>query len=248
MAAELEFAFSRLRPSGDKVGSTGGVASGPVSFIRPFDTATDVVKQGGTRRGANMGVLHVTHPDIMQFVTSKADGDLQNFNISVMVTDDFMDAVHTDSMYWLINPATKECVKEQSAREVFHAIIAMAWQTGDPGLLFIDRINSKGNPNPHLGLIEATNPCFAGDNWIATSDGMRQVKDLVGIPFDSLIGEEAYPSTDAGFFTTGVRQVVKITTKEGYSLRVTPEHKIWKVDVGVVSATELEPGDKIQLS
>ena len=153
------FAFSQLRPSGDVVGSTGGIASGPVSFIRAFDTATDVVKQGGTRRGANMGILHVTHPDIMKFIRSKEDGqNLSNFNISVAVTEEFMEKAERGENYDLINPRTGVVTEQLNAREVFAELVEMAWTTGDPGIIFLDRIN-RDNPNPQLGSIESTNPC-----------------------------------------------------------------------------------------
>ena len=153
------FAFSRLRPEGDVVGSTGGVASGPVSFIRAFDTATDVVKQGGTRRGANMGILDVTHPDILKFIKSKEDGQtLVNFNISVGVNADFMEKVKRGESYDLVNPRTGRTTGQLNAREVFELLADMAWKTGDPGLVFLDIIN-RDNPNPQLGRIESTNPC-----------------------------------------------------------------------------------------
>ncbi len=153
------FSFSRLRPAGDVVGSTGGVASGPVSFIRAFDTATDVVKQGGTRRGANMGILNVDHPDVLHFIRSKEDGqNLNNFNISIGVTDDFMEKMKSGQDYDLINPRTKAVVGQLNAREIFQEAVDMAWKTGDPGLVFLDKIN-RDNPNPQLGKIESTNPC-----------------------------------------------------------------------------------------
>ena len=153
------FSFSRLRPTGDVVGSTGGIASGPVSFIRAFDTATDVVKQGGTRRGANMAIIDVTHPDIMEFIHSKQDKvNLSNFNISVGVTEDFMEKVENDQYYNLVNPRNGKHVGTAHAPYVFEQITQMAWETGDPGLIFLDRINDD-NPNPHLGPIESTNPC-----------------------------------------------------------------------------------------
>lgn len=153
------FSFSRLRPEGDTVGSTGGVASGPVSFMRAFDTATDVTKQGGTRRGANMAILNVNHPDIEKFITAKEKGDaLTNFNLSVAVTDEFMKAVTEAAEYDLINPRNNAIVGKRNAREIFDKIVDMAWRTGDPGLVFIDRIN-RDNPTPNLGVIESTNPC-----------------------------------------------------------------------------------------
>ncbi len=153
------FSFSRLRPEGDVVGSTGGVASGPVSFINAFDAATDVVKQGGTRRGANMGILDVTHPDIIKFIRAKEDGQhLVNFNISVAITEEFMERVQRNEEYDLVNPHTGQVTGQLNAKEVLELITQLAWQTGDPGIVFLDRINRE-NPNPQLGAIESTNPC-----------------------------------------------------------------------------------------
>src|SRR5215204_3597179 len=153
------FAFSRLRPSNDVVKSTMGVASGPVSFMKLYDASTEVVKQGGTRRGANMGILRVDHPDIRDFVTCKLDvTQITNFNISVGVTNAFMEAVKKGDMFDLISPRSGEVVGHEDAREIFDLMIHGAWSTGEPGVFFIDQANQY-NPVPHLGSYEATNPC-----------------------------------------------------------------------------------------
>ena len=153
------FDFSRLRPKGDIVRSTKGVASGPVSFMRIFDTGTEIIKAGGKRRGAMMAVLRVDHPDVLEFITSKQQpGFLSNFNISVAVTDDFMKAVDEGEEYWLVNPRNKEKTKKLIARDVWNLMAKSAWMSGDPGVIFIDEIN-RHNPTPLVGKIESTNPC-----------------------------------------------------------------------------------------
>jgi ribonucleoside-diphosphate reductase alpha chain len=152
------FSFSPLRPEGDIVHSTGGVASGPVSFMKVFDAATEAIKQGGRRRGASMGVLSVHHPDIRRFVRAKRERSLSNFNISVAATDVFMEAVEEGKSIPLVNPRTGRAVGMEDARELLWEMADNAWRSGDPGMIFIDEVN-RHNPIPGLGKLEATNPC-----------------------------------------------------------------------------------------
>ncbi|MDD1648735.1 MAG: adenosylcobalamin-dependent ribonucleoside-diphosphate reductase, partial [Methanomicrobiales archaeon] len=153
------FSFSRLRPKDDFVKSTGGVASGPLSFMTVFDSSTEVIKQGGKRRGANMGILRIDHPDIEDFIIVKEkEGVLSNFNLSVAITDKFMAAVEKDADFELINPRTKKVCRKIKARVLWNLLCLMSWKNGEPAVIFIDTIN-KSNPTPSIGKIESTNPC-----------------------------------------------------------------------------------------
>lgn len=256
------FFFGELRPEGSMVKSTGGIASGPASFIKAFDAATDVVKQGGTRRGANMGILNVDHPDILKFIELKLNGGLENFNISVSVTEEFMQAVQNNTKYGLHDPRTGDLVEEPLARAVFQRICDTAWATGDPGIVFMDKINDT-NWNPQLGPIRSTNPCWSGDTKVWTINGPKR--------FDELVGQEVpvltmFDSKYMGFrMMRNIRQtsrkskVLKITlerrsrtqdgsvTKES-SITVTPTHTLFLKmgkTIKKVQAKDLYPGDSL---
>ena len=261
------FSFSRLRPKNDLVRSTMGVASGPVSFMRVFDMATETIKQGGTRRGANMGILRVDHPDIVEFIRAKEDEHiLNNFNISVGVTEEFMGAVLTGEDYALRNPRDLTEVGRLNARQIFDLIVELAWKNGEPGIVFLDRLN-RDNPTPKLGEIESTNPCITGDTLVYTGRGLVRALDLF------LNGESVQATVDgrmaagatkkaagretrgvasgsladaSAVFYSGDKQVVRVTTREGYEIRVTPDHRIM-TERGWVPAGDLVSGDKVHV-
>ena len=247
------FSFARLREKDDLVGSTKGVASGPVSFMKIFDTTTDVIKQGGKRRGANMGILRYDHPDIMEFIMSKDSENtiLSNFNISVGMTDEFFEKLDADEYIELKSPRSGKVKNRIKAKTMWETIINKAWQTADPGLIFLDEINRK-NPVRHLADIEATNPCITGDTFVYTSEGMRRAKDLnmEGNPIDVITdGRNSSRKMQhaSNMISTGVKPIVRVRTKEGYSVRVTEDHLILSHERGWIKAGNLRLGEKIRI-
>ncbi len=234
------FAFSRLRPEGDIVGSTGGVASGPVSFMRAFDGATEAVKQGSTRRGANMGILHVTHPDIMKFITSKEDGkSIANFNISVAVTEDFMEKVKHEEEYDLLNPRTGKVQGRLNAKEVFDLLADMAWKTGDPGIVFLDRINWD-NPNPQLGEIESTNPCGEQPLLPYESCNLGSINLARMVRF-TREGAEVDKEKLASVISTAVHMLDNVIDMNDYPIREIEDmsHATRRIGLGVMGFSDL---------
>lgn len=243
------FAFSRLRPKGAPVHSSSGIATGPVGFLNVYDKAFGEIAQGGTRRGANMAVLRVDHPDIREFIKCKAqEGDIENFNISVGATDTFMRAVANDEEYELVNPQDGEIWDTVNARELFDEVVKYAHRNGEPGMLFLDAANRE-NPVPHLYELEATNPCVTGDTLIYTADGMRRARELAAdrapesVVVDSRFGVEALQPASR-VFATGTKDVYRVATREGYELRLTENHKVMTPN-GWVEAGSLQPDDEV---
>ena len=246
------FAFSRLRPRGAIVKSSNGAATGPVGFLRVYDQAFGEIAQGGSRRGANMSVLRVDHPDIREFIKCKTDeGAISNFNISVGVTDKFMEAVRHDRDFDLINPQNDEVQETVRAREIFDLIVEHAHHNGEPGVLFLDAANRE-NPVPHLYDLESTNPCVTGDTLIYTSKGLMRAVDLfdqeqfVDVVIDGRFGHQQTLTPASRVFMTGVKPVFRLQTKEGYYLRATADHRIM-TERGWVALQDLAPSEKIHI-
>jgi ribonucleoside-diphosphate reductase alpha chain len=266
------FSFSRLRPKGALVKSSAGQATGPVGFLRVYDHAFGEIAQGGTRRGANMGVLRVDHPDIEDFITCKTnENQITNFNISVGITDAFMRAVRDDAEWELRFPEVNSpeyrglsgtleqaeqagvpirVYRKVRARELFDKIVRQAHHNGEPGVLFLDAANRE-NPMPHLYQLESTNPCVTGDTLIYTDDGLRRADELaaeakeIKVVTDARFGTQTLmPASHV--FSTGKKNVYRLMTRQGYELRLTENHQVMS-SRGWVAAGDLKPGDRIHI-
>ena len=236
--------YSKLRPEGDVVASTGGIASGPISFMKLIDAVTEVIKQGGRRRGACMGILEIWHPDIEKFIIAKSsEGVLTNHNISVMIDEKFWRYLEKNEDYPLVNPRNGKVWKYVKPRDLFRMIAEMAWRTGDPGVLFKDNINRHNILLSARGEINTTNPCVTGDTLVLTDRGLLEARELKeGIQVWTLEGWRTIEKV----FNNGIKDVYEIELKNGLRLKVTKDHKLL-TDNGWKKVEELREGERIRI-
>src|SRR5258707_9004145 len=245
--------FSTLRPMGGPVKGVGADASGTLSFMDVWDSMCRTIMSAGSRRGAMMATLRCDHPDIEAFVDAKRDPRrLRMFNVSVLVTDAFMKAVKDDADWDLVFGG--KVFRTLKARALWERIMRATYDYAEPGVIFIDRVNRRNNLH-YCETIQATNPCVTAETWVHTAEGPRQVADLIGRSFTAKVDGRKFASTEAGFFATGTKPVLRLRTKAGHSLRLTADHRILKVtnlsrwtrETEWVSACDLQPSDQIVL-
>ncbi|MFQ5934917.1 MAG: ribonucleotide reductase N-terminal alpha domain-containing protein, partial [Acidiferrobacterales bacterium] len=267
----IGYEFSTLRPKGAFVSGAGAYTSGPLSFMDIFDAMCFTVMSAGGRRGAQMGTFDISHPDVLNFIRAKReDGRLRQFNLSCLITDEFMQAVRTDAPWDLLYPANRveyddpdsrivwrhwphkegyikndlgqvacRVYRTIPAQRLWNLIMASTYDYAEPGFILIDRINEMNN-NWFCENIRATNPCITGDTWIHTAQGAHQVRDLIGRPFQARVNGADHVSGPDGFFHTGTKPVVRLRTAEGYSLRLTSDHRVRRVTRFTRYSTETE--------